>query len=384
MQSFIAMGMLGLDEPPPKGFEDHQTMVEEMAGPLTEYTQFNEMFGTEAPRYEINRKDIEIDGVDGNKIPLSIYQGTSKTLYYYIHGGGMSTLSSRYEPYKLMLNHWNGKHGMTVVAVDFRNYMHHPDENIKPAQFPAGLNDCYSGLEWANEHKAELGCETIVVFGESGGGNLSLTTTLKTLKEGKPEMLDGTFAMCPYTTHEVYSDRYPSIAQNDGYGLHLRSAPGRQNMYMYTAKVEDRKNPLAWPMMATEEDVKGMKPVVISVNEMDPLKDQGLEFYRKLLKAGVKAQATIVGGTMHSVDVCSPYDAPAHFDSTTNAIKSFAAGLRGKVLVEADAPAPKPAVQEEKSEAVAEATSESAEAGDVAAAATEAEVTETEVTSIEN
>ena len=35
----------------------------------------------------------------------------------------------------------------------------------------------------------------------------------------------------------------------------------RAKKYSYTAKVEDRKNPLAWPMMATDEDLKGMKPV---------------------------------------------------------------------------------------------------------------------------
>ena len=54
-----------------------------------------------------------------------------------------------------------------MVTVDFRNYLHHLDKNIKVAQFPAGLNDCYSGLEWVYAHKEELGCDKIVNFGFS-------------------------------------------------------------------------------------------------------------------------------------------------------------------------------------------------------------------------
>jgi hypothetical protein len=35
----------------------------------------------------------------------------------------------------------------------------------------------------------------------------------------------------------------------------------------------ERKNPLAWPGFASEQDVKGLVPTVISVNECDPLRD---------------------------------------------------------------------------------------------------------------
>ena len=32
---------------------------------------------------------------------------------------------------------------------------------------------------------------------ESGGGNLCLTLALKSLREGRPELLDGSFCQCP-------------------------------------------------------------------------------------------------------------------------------------------------------------------------------------------
>jgi acetyl esterase/lipase len=46
---------------------------------------------------------------------------------------------------------------------------------------------------------------------------------------------------------------------------------------------------LAWPGFAQREDVEGLPPVVISVNECDPLRDEGINFYRLLLDSGVPA-----------------------------------------------------------------------------------------------
>ena len=50
-------------------------------------------------------------------------------------------------------------------------------------------------------------------------------------------------------------------------------------------------------------DVRGLPPTFISVNEADPLRDEGIEFYRLLLRAGVSAQCRVVMGTSHGMDV---------------------------------------------------------------------------------
>jgi acetyl esterase/lipase len=62
-------------------------------------------------------------------------------------------------------------------------------------------------------------------------------------------------------------------------------------------------NPLAWPGFATESDVDGLPPCVISVNECDPLRDEGIAFYRLLLKAGVPARCRQVMGTIHGTEI---------------------------------------------------------------------------------
>jgi acetyl esterase len=65
-------------------------------------------------------------------------------------------------------------------------------------------------------------------------------------------------------------------------------------------------NPLAWPHFATIEDLKDFPPTMVSVNECDPLRDEGIAFYRKLLEAGVSAQCRQVMGTAHGAELfCS-------------------------------------------------------------------------------
>ena len=64
----------------------------------------------------------------------------------------------------------------------------------------------------------------------------------------------------------------------------------------YGIEAFNARNPLAWPSFATREDVEGLPPVVISVNECDPLRDEGIAFYRLLLGAGVPARCRQVDG----------------------------------------------------------------------------------------
>ena len=44
---------------------------------------------------------------------------------------------------------------------------------------------------------------------------------------------------------------------------------------------------------------------MISVNECDPLRDEGLAFYRLLLRAGVAARGRQVMGTVHATEIFS-------------------------------------------------------------------------------
>ena len=61
--------------------------------------------------------------------------------------------------------------------------------------------------------------------------------------------------------------------------------------------------PQSWPGFATVEELKGFPRLLISVNECDPLRDEGVNFYRRCLAAGVDASCRMVMGTTHAADM---------------------------------------------------------------------------------
>jgi acetyl esterase/lipase len=69
--------------------------------------------------------------------------------------------------------------------------------------------------------------------------------------------------------------------------------------HYYSPDEKDKTNPLAWPYFATEEDLKGLPPHYIDVDELDPLRDEGLAYYRKLSHAGVAVHGNIKLGVAH-------------------------------------------------------------------------------------
>ena len=191
--------------------------------------------------------------------------------------------------------------GVCVVMVEFRNALR-PSAVPDVAPFPAGLNDCVSGLKWVHAHASEIGVDPdhIVVAGESGGGNLTLATGLQLLRDGDIGLIRGLFALCPYIAGMWPQGRFPSSTENEGTFLHLHNNRGAM---AYGIEAYESGNPLAWPSFATEDDVRGLPPTVVHVNECDPLRDEGIEFYRLLLRAGVAARCDVGLGTTHAAEI---------------------------------------------------------------------------------
>jgi acetyl esterase len=240
---------------------------------------------------------------DGNTIKVRLIRPTgveNVPCVYYIHGGGMQTLSC----FDGMYRAWGktiAAQGVAVAMVEFRNALT-PSAVPEVAAFPAGRDDCVSALKWLVESADELGIDAahIVVAGESGGGNLTLATGLKLLADGDIALIRGLYALCPYIAGEWPQDRFPSTTENEGI---LISVHGNRGAMGYGIEEFEARNPFAWPLFATEADVAGLPPTFIVVNECDPLRDEGLEFFRLLLRAGVSAQCRQVMGTSHAGDI---------------------------------------------------------------------------------
>ncbi len=219
---------------------------------------------------------------------------------YYIHGGGMqngTAFGAMYRVWARVL----AAQGVAVAMVDFRNCVT-PSSAPETEPFPAGLNDCVSGLKWIVSQADELGIDAarIVVAGESGGGNLTLATGMQLLHDGDIGLISGLYALCPYIAGAWPQERFPSSIENEGILLNLHHNRGA---VAYGIEQFEAGNPLAWPSFASVDDVAGLPRTFISVNEADPLRDEGVEFYRLLLRAGVAAQCRVVMGTSHGMDV---------------------------------------------------------------------------------
>src|SRR3546814_372732 len=249
------------------------------------------------------RTEQFISDPDGNKIDIQFIRPDNDEILacvYYIHGGGMLTQScsdGNYRAWGRMI----AARGVAVAMVDFRNALR-PSAAAEIAPFPAGLNDCVSGLKWVSRNAKALGidAERIVVAGDSGGGNLTLATGIKLLEDGDVSLIKGIYALCPFIGGIWPLAESPSSVENEGIFLSVHN-----NRYAmgYGIEAYEARNPLAWPAFAQAEHVRGLPPVVISVNECDPLRDEGVNFYRLLIRNGVSARCRQIMGTVHATEI---------------------------------------------------------------------------------
>jgi len=259
-----------------------------------------------APSAGLTFSDHEVTSQpDGNAVKIRLIRPDGDEVLacvYYIHGGGMVSGSIDDAIYRAWGRVIAAK-GVAVAMVEFRNAVYENSlDGVAP--FPAGLNDCLSGLRWLSANAATLGVDPhrIVVAGESGGGNLTLAAGLSLKRSGELGIVKGLFALCPYLVGAYPDDRYPSTTENNGILLETHNNRG---VVGYGVEAYEEKNPLAWPDFATTGDVIGFPPTVISVNECDPLRDEGIAFYRLLLQSGVAARGRTVLGTFHGADLAT-------------------------------------------------------------------------------
>ena len=211
---------------------------------------------------------------DGNNIKIQyIRPDTDEKLpcVYYIHGGGMM-VSSCFDELYAAWGRCMARQGVAVAMVDFRNAMW-ASSAPEIAPFPAGLNDCVSGLKWVHANAEELNIDNdqIIIAGESGGGNLTIATGLKLKQDGDIGLIKGLYALCPYIAGHWPLPENPSSEENEGILLSLHTEQEfSQGALIYGIDAYKNKDPLAWPSFATADDVKGLPKTYIIVNDCDP------------------------------------------------------------------------------------------------------------------
>ncbi len=281
------------------------------------------LFGDLPPVEGVTSRTEVIPGPDGNDVSLYIHEPADRSgpvpAIVHTHGGGMVVAAAADANYVRWRDELAAT-GLVVVGTEFRN----GGGKLGPHPFPAGLNDCAAGARWVTDNAEQLGVSAVVLSGESGGGNLALATALKAKQDGWIDRIAGVYAQCPYISG-VYTEppsELTSLHENDGYFLsNDMMAPLAR---AYDPAGDHATNPLAWPYHAAVDELAGLPPHVISVNELDPLRDEGLAYYRKLLAAGVDAWSRTVNGTCHAGDCIFRGAMPEVYAATVRDISAFA------------------------------------------------------------
>lgn len=312
----------------PAGMHDFVGTIDASMNKL--YDEMRVDLPRDAQEPEMTPEEILIDGLDGNEVILYVFRAPGREMsarpaVVYVHGGGMIFGKTLARPHVRWCESL-ARRGCVVVAVDFRNAYtpekHHP--------FPAGLNDCVAAVRYIAAHKTELGISKVVLEGESGGANLVLATALRAKREGWIDDIAGVFAYCPSIGGEAHSwskeevrEKLPSMVENSRFILDWSLLKPLAEYY----SPNDMRNSLAWPYWATETDVRGMPPHAFSFDELDPLRDEGVAYFRTMVAAGVDATADTNLGATHGSALVFRADIPRLFDKILGQVVAFVDGL---------------------------------------------------------
>ena len=240
----------------------------------------------------------------------------------HLHGGAMAFLSAA-DIWYMRGREYLAATGLVVVGVEFRNSA----GKLGPHPYPARLNDCATGVRWTYANRSDLGVSHLIVGGESGGGNLTLAVPHKAKREGWLHEIAAVYAQCPFISNRWLEqpDDLPSLRENDEYffsclGLALMGS-------IYNPDGSHSHDATCWPLAATDAELSGLPPHIISVNELDPLRDEGLLYYRRLVRAGVPAVGRVVAGTCHGGDLILAGAMPEVYAASMRDVSGFAKSL---------------------------------------------------------
>lgn len=243
---------------------------------------------------EVNVYEKMIPGPKGAPdIKLRIYEPAGRGVELlpcglYFHGGGYvfgSVLRQNDLCVRMAKNV-----GMMVISVEYR---------LAPEyKAPAPLEDAYEALVWLDKNGSSIGADPsrIAITGMSAGGGITAALALMTRdrKGPKPVLQVPLYAMLDcradsvsqkaVTSHKVWCYDYSKI----GWGAYL---DGEADCYISPALAED---------------LSGLPPVFSYIGTVDPLLDENIEYWTRLIRAGVPVEYHIFPGCYHSFEISVP------------------------------------------------------------------------------
>jgi acetyl esterase/lipase len=219
-------------------------------------------------------------------------KGKNKPGVLWLHGGGYALGSP--EQSKIYARRFIEESNCVVVAPDYRLSIEAP--------YPAALEDSYEALLWMKNHAKELGISDnqLMVGGDSAGGGLTAALTLYARDKGEVNiafqmplypMLDD--RMITESAKDNDAPVWNSKSNFNGWKLYLGGLFGTPNVPYYAAA-------------ARAEDYSNLPPTATFVGDLEPFRDETIQYVTNFKKAGVPVEFEIYKGCYHGFDQMCP------------------------------------------------------------------------------
>ena len=234
--------------------------------------------------------DTTIPG-PGGKLPVRIYtpegEGPFPVVVYY-HGGGF--VIADLDVYDAGPRARAQQAQAVVVSVHYRQAPEHP--------FPAAADDATAAFRYIQENAAKYKGDPsrVAVAGESAGGNLATVVAMQQ-KEARRPLPVFELLVYPFVSTDLTTPSHQANGQGNYFVGNQDIAWFWQNYLGNDWKTN--KDPLALPSFATVEQLRGLPPTLVITAGLDPLKDEGSAYAKKLQEAGVRTELKNYDGVTH-------------------------------------------------------------------------------------
>lgn len=262
----------------------------------------------------------KIKGKDDNEITVRIYEPKSDDIaerpaLLWIHGGGYVMGHPRDDDN--LCQEIAETVGCIIFSPDYRLAPEHP--------YPAGLEDCYSTLLWIEQSAAsyKVDLSRVAIGGASAGGGLTAALALLARDRGGPKIC---FQMPLYpmiddrnvspSSHEI---THPAV-------WNRRNNIAAWNMYLGEGERKE-VSPYAAPIRA--ENLAWLPPMYTCVGQLDPFRDETIEYVMRMAEAGVDVEFHLYPGCYHAFELAVP-DAEISKRARSEYIGALSRALQGR------------------------------------------------------
>jgi acetyl esterase/lipase len=211
----------------------------------------------------------------------------------YMHGGGW-ILGNADTHDRLVRELADG----AQAAVVFVEYTRSPE-----AHYPVAIEQGYATAQWIVREGAAHGLDPdrMAVAGDSVGGNMTAALTLMAKERGDVRFVHQSMYY-PVTDAEMNTKSYADLAT--GYFLTAKAMEWFWNAYLPDRA--QRSEITASPLKADLDQLAGLPPAFLLVDEADVLRDEGEAYAAKLRAAGVDITTVRYDGITHDFMMLNP------------------------------------------------------------------------------